>query len=135
MSPGGLIADWTREMKIAPDEGNTLEPATRSVSEAGLGVDLDNTEVNCAILHVGAVSGTSPSLLVTIEEADTATSNFVPVRRPDPAGTPVAFPMITDGSHCLVLSFRRTKRFCRATAVITGSFTFGVVLSGQRRSF
>jgi Bbp16-like protein len=94
----------------------TLVPQTITTTTNGTGVDLQPTEgINNLVVEVGAVSGTTPSCVVTIQEsADNSTWTNVT--------TNYNMAAITTGSQVLVVGFNsRLKRYLRAVFTITGT--------------
>ena len=65
-------ATWINDLAnnlVAADGANSLPPAVRTASAQGTGVDLVDADGSCfAVLHVGAVSGTTPTLDVAMEK-------------------------------------------------------------------
>ena len=123
------ISDFRNNVVLA-NGANTLAPATRTSTANGTGVDLIDAEGPCAAtLHVGTVSGTSPTLDVTIEES-TDNSTFTAI-------SGAAFAQITASSKALALNFKRSKRYVRAVATIAGtspSFACAVLVFGQKKN-
>lgn len=111
-----------------------LFPAARKTSSAtGADVDLKGY-INPggrqmkAFLSVSAVSGTSPTLDVKIQEAD-ATSTYTDV-------TSASFTQLTTVSGNQEIHFRTNKRYVRAIATLGGTspiFDAAVVLLVEKR--
>lgn len=83
-----------------------------------------------AALHVGAVSGTTPTLDVKMQESDTSGGTYA-----DISGATIA--QVTAADKYKVINFRRTKRFCRAVATIAGttpSYALAVAILGQKKA-
>lgn len=106
---------------ITPDLQQTIEnkqslvAATRTATANGTGVDaLDHEQELFAVLDVGTVSGTSPTLDVSIEESDDNTSF---------AALAVVnnFAQVTAGNNAQTRRVQRAKRYVRAVATIAGS--------------
>lgn len=116
---------------LADDGANTIKPQTATSTVTGAAVDLVNGEGNAfAILHVGTVSGTTPTLDVKIQESDTSGGTYA-----DITGATIA--QVTASDKLRVINFKRTKRFCRAVGTIAGttpSFAFSVAILGQKKS-
>jgi hypothetical protein len=95
--------------------GNSIRPQTATSTVTGQPVDLQETDGQCfALLNVGAVSGTSPTLDVKVQESATSGGTYTDV--PD-----AAFTQITAANKSALINFRRTKRFCRLLATIGGT--------------
>lgn len=128
------MASWWNDFQNNSLSGQSFIPAVVTATGDGAGVDMKEAELGLfALLSVGVVSGTNPTLDVTLEESDdnsvfTAINDFK-------TGSPAAFAQRTDtpANGIVSLTFKRSKRFVRAVATITGttpSFTFGVSLHG-----
>jgi|SRR5262245_22636127 len=117
---------------VAPNGTNTIEPKALTTTTNGAAVDLvDGGPSPCfATLHVGAVTGTTPTLDVKIQESDTSGGTYTDI-------TGATFAQQTASNKWLAINFNRTKRFCRAVATIAGttpSFTLAVVIFGQKKA-
>jgi len=110
--------------------GASFFPGAITAAGPGTVLDMSNGEVSTqAILDVGTVSGTTPTLNVQIEESDdqitwTAIPNMV-------------FNQVTVANTRQVLRGLRTKRYARANATAVGgtspSFTVGVEILAQKQ--
>lgn len=128
------MASWWNDYQNNSLIGQSLPPAARISTANGVGIDMKEAELGLfALLDVGAVTGTNPTLDVTLEESNdnsvfTAVNDFK-------TGSPAAFAQRTDNPEngIIALTFKRSKRFVRARAVLGGtspSFTFSVSLHG-----
>jgi hypothetical protein len=128
---GAAIINDLKNNLLAADGANSLVPAVRTSSANGTGVDMVEADGPCfAILHVGTVSGTSPTLDVTIEESTASGGTYTAI-------TGAAFTQITNSSHLLIINFKRSKRFVRAVATIAGtspSFACAVIVLGMKKA-
>lgn len=133
------MGSWWTDYKNNVLEGFTLEPDSYvgAGPHNGVAIDLTNAqEGHFALMAIGLVTGTNPTLDVTLEESDdgsiwTAITDFI-------TGQPVAFSQKTDADVDTmdVLNFKRSKKFVRAVAVETGTTpVFGITLTlhGMRR--
>lgn len=109
--------------------GATFFAAARTANANGTGVDLKNGLGSThAVLNVGTVSGTTPTLDVKMQESDDD-STYTDI----PGAT---FNQVTAGNQRQVIRFLRSKPYCRAVATVAGtspSFTFGVEVFGQKK--
>ncbi len=121
----GLYADILHNYVHGP----SLRPQAVTAGTNGSAVDLDNTLDGFAELVVGAVSGTSPTLDVKLQESETSGGTYT-----DIAGA--TFAQVVAANKEEVLNFKRSKRHVRA-AVTTGgtspSFTLAVSIFGRKR--
>ena len=128
------MASWWNDFQNNSLSGQSLIPAVRTTSVNGAGVDMKEAELGLfALLDVGAVSGTNPTLDVTLEESDdnsvfTAINDFK-------TGNPAAFAQRTDSpaNGIVSLTFKRSKQFVRAVGTTGGtspSFAYSVSLHG-----
>lgn len=106
----------------------SLASATRTASANGTGVDTMGYNEVIALLDVGAVSGTLPTLDVKLQEADASGGTYTDI-------SGAAFAQITTANHALSISVNigdgTRKRFIRAVATIGGtspSFACAVAL-------
>ena len=119
MAGQGLINDLENEL-VAADGANTIVPQVMAVASSplsGAAVDLQDADGSCwAFLHVGAVSTgtTAPTADVKLQESDTSGGTYADI-------SGAAFAQVTTASHFKVLTFKRTKRFVRALATMTGT--------------
>lgn len=110
--------------------GASFFPEALTAPAAGTALDLSNGEVSTqAILDVGTVSGTTPTLNVQIEESDDqATWTAIPN---------MTFAQVTAASTRQVVRGLRTKRYARANATAVGgttpSFTLAVEILAQKK--
>lgn|SRR3990167_1624923 len=106
-----------------------LVPATRTSTANGTGVDIrDYTGRIEVTLDVGAVSGTTPTLDIKIQESDTSGGTYT-----DIAGA--AFTQVTASNviASIGVDIDAVKRYIRAVATIAGtspSFACGVNARG-----
>ncbi len=109
--------------------GASFFAAARTANANGSGVNLSNGLGSTnAVLNVGSVSGTTPTLDVKMQESDDDTT-YTDI----PGAT---FNQVTAGNQRQVIRFLRSKAFCRAVATIGGttpSFTFSVEVFGQAK--
>ena len=131
------MASWWNDFQNNSLSGQSLIPATRITGVFGAGVDMKEAELGLfALLDVGAVSGTNPTLDVSLQESDDdgATDPYTAVND-FKTGNPAAFAQRTDSpaNGIVSLTFKRSKRFVRASSVTGGtspSFDFSVSLHG-----
>ncbi len=133
------MASWWSDFQNNALSGQSMVPAVRPSTEAGTGIDMKEAELGLfALLDIGLVTGTNPTLDVTLEESDdngvsdpfTAVNDFK-------TGSPAAFAQVVASLGIFSLTFKRSKRFVRAVGTITGStpsFTFSVTLHGMLKS-
>ena len=104
------------EKKITPKQ--SLANATRTTSANGSGIDTQGYDEVVALLDVGAVSGTTPTLDLKLQESDTSGGTYTDI----PGAT---IPTVTTSNHALTVSYRTAgggrKRFVRAVATIGGT--------------
>jgi hypothetical protein len=114
---------------VAPDV-QTIQPSALTTTTNGSAIDLILSDGSCfASLHVGAVTGTTPTLDVKIQESDTSGGTYSDI-------TGATFAQQTTATHHLWINFKRSKRFCRAVATIGGSspsFTLAVAIFGGKK--
>jgi hypothetical protein len=105
-------------------------PQTATSTVTGTGVDMINADSRCfAVQHVGAVSGTTPTLDGKIQESDTSGSGYT-----DVAGA--TFTQVTASTNLQVISFERTKRYLRYVGTIGGtspSFALAALIGQQKK--
>jgi hypothetical protein len=118
----------TLEISVTP----LLQAAARTANTNGTGADVqmvDNVGGRqfMAVLGIGAVTGTSPTLDLKLQEsADNSTWADI---------TGAAFAQ-QNAAGTNTLQVRTTKRYVRAVATVGGTspnFAFGVYLLGQKR--
>lgn len=116
---------------VAPNGTNSIEPKSLTVTTNGAAVDLVDSDNQCsATLHIGAVTGTSPTLDVKIQESATSGGTYT-----DIAGA--TFAQQTASNKWLSINFKRSLRFGRAVAILAGTtpnFTMAVVILGQKKA-
>jgi hypothetical protein len=105
----------------------TIRPVTATATATGTGVDTQGYFDAVAVLEVGAVSGTTPTLNVKIQESDDNSSWA------DVSGATFTQVSASNSSQVLRLSELNVtrKRYLRALGTIAGttpSFAFGVQL-------
>ena len=133
------MASWWNDFVASVLQGLSIPPEQCFSGIIGEYVDMQGAQEGLfATLHIGAVSGSSPTLDVTLEEADDAAAlnnqsiiDFI-------TGQPAAFAQKTaaDADTMLSLNFKRSKRFVRAVAATGGgspSFFISVPIHGMRR--
>jgi hypothetical protein len=129
--PGTDFINDLKNSAVAANGTNTVEPKALTTTTNGAAVDLVDSDGNCfASLHVGAVTGTTPTLDVKIQESDTSGGTYSDI-------TGATFAQQTTSNHYLLINFKRSKRFCRAVATIGGSspsFTLAVALLGIKKA-
>ncbi len=105
----------------------TFRPQALTTTTNGAAVDTQGYNSAAIALEVGAVSGTSPTLDVKLQESDTSGGTYA-----DIAGATFTQVTAANNSQAIRLEGLNTgsrKRFIRAVATITGttpSFTLGV---------
>lgn len=109
--------------------GPSFFPGAITASGGGTGVDLANGEVSTqAVLMVGAVSGTTPTLDVKMQESDDNATWT------DIAGA--TFTEVTAADQEQRIRFLRSKRYCQAYATVGGttpSFDVAVEILAQAK--
>lgn len=130
------MTTWLNDLKnniVLADGSNSLQPASRTTTANGAGVDLSNADGPCfALITVGTVSAgtTAPTLDVKLQESTASTGTYT-----DITGATVA--QITTLDHAVAINFRRTKRFVRAVGTMGGttpSVVYGVTVFGQKKA-
>lgn len=120
---GGLWIDFKTNL-IDDGAGSSIRPQISTATVTGQAVDLDRGDGACfAFLEVGAVSGTTPTLDVKVQESDTSGGTYTDIPG-------AAFTQITAANKSQILDFKRSKRFCRLLATIAGT-TPSFALAGQ----
>jgi hypothetical protein len=110
----------------------SFRPAAVTTTTNGTAVDTLGFNDGMVVLEVGAVSGTTPTMTVTIEESADGATGWT--------ATGLSFTQVTAANNTQVLRLAELnvvrRRFVRAVATIGGttpSFTFGCeVLLGDR---
>lgn len=126
-----------RELKDNIKQLVSIRPQTLTASANGIAVDTQGYEEAVALLEVGAVSGTSPTLDVKIQESADGSTGWTDI-------TGKAFTQVTvsDNEQKLKLDLQAKqgarKRYIRAVATIAGtspSFAVhvGVLLNNNAR--
>lgn len=108
--------------------GASRYPDELTETEEGDSVDMRATQGTCfAILVVGVVTGTTPTMDVKLQESDD-NSTWTDI----PSG---AFTRVSAAVNLQVLRFQRTKRYVRQYSTIAGTdpvFNFAFLLGGER---
>jgi len=127
------MSTWINDLKnnlVFANDANSLAAASRTATASGGAVDLVDAEGNCfAILNVGTVTGTSPTLDVKIQECATSGGTYTDI-------TGATFTQITASSKSLIINFKRAQRFVRAFATIAGTtpvFPFAVLIASMKK--
>lgn len=88
----------------------SLRPQAITTETTGVAIDFGNgTGATNAILDVGAVSGTTPSMTVQIEESDDGSTNWTAIDG-------MVFTAVTTANQHQVVRGLRSKQFVRANA-------------------
>ncbi len=108
---------------------NGSSPAAQTSTVTATGVDMLLGNGQCfAVQHVGAVSGTTPTLNGKIQESsDNSTWSDI---------SGAAFTEVTASTSLQIISFLRTKRYLRYVGTIAGttpSFTMAVIIGEQKQ--
>ena len=97
-----------------------VAPSTRTATVTGTGVDLSpyvntvNTNLKI-VADVGTVTGTTPTLDITVEESDSSGSGYSAI-------TGAAFTQITaTGTGAVEIHTKTNKRYIRAVGTIGGT--------------
>jgi len=103
----------------------SFRPQNLTATANGIAVDTDRFDDAQAILDVGAVTGTSPTLDTKFQESADGSSGWT-----DITGATIAQITTADQHKTLGINLRSVKRYIRAVATITGtSPTFQTGLS------
>lgn len=95
--------------------GNSVRPQTATSTVTGQAVDLQNADgAGFAVLNVGAVSGTTPTLDVKVQESETSGGTYTDI----PGAT---FTQVVASNKSQLINFKRSKRFGRLLATIAGT--------------
>lgn len=105
----------------------TIRPVTATATATGAAVDTLGYNSAAITLEVGAVSGTTPTLDVKVQECDTSGGTYTDI-------TGAAFTQVTASNNSQILrvdglGVGSRKRYIRALGTIAGttpSFAFGV---------
>jgi hypothetical protein len=120
------IQDFQNEAIV----GASPYPASVSDTNNGDTVDLVDADNRCfAIQFIGAVVGTTPSLIGKIQESTDGTTWT------DISGA--TFNAVTASNSLQVITFDRTKRYVRHYRTTSGTsptFVLGVVIGEQRKT-
>lgn len=113
--------------------GQSLVSATRTSSGNGSAVDMQDCGPEVvAVLDVGAVSGTSPTLDVKLQESDTSGGTYSDI-------SGATFTQVTaSNAQQTIQVANRTKRYVRAVATIAGtspSFASCVLIAANKQSY
>jgi len=112
--------------------GPSVPPKSHSASVttgAGVAVDLVAAEGNCFLVAMtGTITGT-PSFAVQAEESDTSGGSYTNV----PTGGAVT---VAAANTTYVITFKRTKRFLKVKATLTGttSLEMGVSVFSTKKA-
>lgn len=124
------ILDFKNNVAL-PNDGGSVKPQTATATVTGGAVDLVETDGPCfAIVAVGTVSGTSPTLDVKVQESDTSAGTYTDI-------SGATFAQITASNKTLAINFKRSKRFVRLLATIAGtspSFACAGIIFGEKRA-
>lgn len=109
---------------------NGSSPAAQTSTVTGTGVDMLLGGGQCfAVQHVGAVTGTTPTLNGKIQESsDNSTWSDI---------SGAVFTEVTASTNLQVISFIRTKRYLRYVGTIAGttpSFTMAAIIGEQKQT-
>lgn len=113
--------------------GQSLVSATRTSSGNGSAVDMQDCgpEV-AAVLDVGTVTGTTPTLDVKLQESDTSGGTYSDI-------SGATFTQVTASNNQQTIQVaNRTKRYVRAVATIAGtspSFPCSVQIVAPKQSY
>jgi hypothetical protein len=132
--PAGIIGDLEAGAIVLP----SVYGSTTGINATAAGTTVDMIDAlgnySTAILVVGVVTGTSPTLDVKIQES---TDGSTWTDATDPSGNTVAFTQVTTSTNVQVVGWQPRKRYCRSTATTGGTspvFPATVTIIGQRRS-
>jgi len=127
------MSTWLNDLKnntVFANDGNSLAAASRTATASGGAVDLVDAEGTCfAILNVGTVTGTSPTLDVKIQECATSGGTYTDI-------TGATFTQVTASAKGQIITFKRAQRFCRAFATIAGTtpvFPFAALIASMKK--
>ncbi len=132
--PAGIIGDLETQAVVLPSVYGTTTGI--NASAAGTTVDLIDALGNYAnaVLVVGTVTGSSPTLDVKIQSSTDGTTW---VDETDAAGNTAAFTQVTTSTNVQVVGFQPKRRYCRSTATTGGTspvFPATVTFIAQRRA-
>jgi len=106
----------SRQVKNLINPKLGLTPQTATSTQTGTGIDCSGYDEVVYVLMVGAVSGTSPTLDVKIQESDAVGGTYADI-------SGAAFAQVTTATHQLHLDTRvnSAKPWQRVVGTITGS--------------
>lgn len=130
-----MSATWLNDLKNGIiTTSMSLDPAVRTATANGTGVDLLGAEGwVSAILNVGTVTGTTPTLDVKLQESDD-NSTFSDIS--GAAFTQVTATPSPATTISVLTTHRRAKRYVRAVATIGGttpSFPCAVTIMARKK--
>ncbi len=113
------MATWWNDFKNNVVQGLSVKPQSiTSTTINGEFVDMRNSQEGLfALLQVGALTGT---LDVTLEEADDGSGAGLQAITDFITGSPAAFAQVSAADQIEALNFKRSKRFIRAVALVSG---------------
>lgn len=134
------MANFVQGFAALCTAGDTLAPETITATTNGAAVDVGAVGANMqsAVLSVGAVSGTAPTLDVKIQASPDGSSNWADV-------SGATFSQVTTASHVALIDFQlptvtdptaAAYRYVRAVATVGGtspSFALHCVILGSKR--
>lgn len=129
------MASWWNDFQNNSLSGQSFFPDAQVSTFFGAGVDMKEAELGLfALLDIGNVTGTNPTLDVKLQESDDdgVSDPYTDVNDFKTGGV-AAFAQATTSLAISSLTFKRSKRFVRAFATIGGtspSFTMSVSLHG-----
>jgi len=116
---GNGMGTWWNDFKNSVLQGLSVKPQSiTSTTINGEFVDMKETQEGMfALLQVGALTGT---LDVTLEEADDASGTGLQAITDFITGSAAAFAQVSAADQIEALNFKRSKRFVRAVALVSG---------------
>jgi len=125
----GLVKDF-RSNLIDDLTGNSIRPQVASSTVTGQAVDLVEADGNCfALIQVGPVSGTVPTLDVSVTESAISGGSYTAI-------SGATFTQVTASNKSQIINFRRSLRFCKLLGTIAGtspSFALSGQIYGRRK--
>ena len=119
-----------------------VNPVAVTTTGNGSGVDVGNTDsAGTLVVHLGAVSGTSPTLAIKLQESRNNNSADATGAADAYADISGAVINLTDANASTIVELRvnnRSKRYIRAVKTAGGtspSFTCGVTFIADTKSF
>lgn len=100
----------------------SINPALRTTSISGTGVDLQGFDSAAVVFHAGAV--TDGTHTPSVEESDSPSSNFTAVAAADLEGTLAA----CTANGVQEVGYKGKKRYIRAVITTTGSPSTGAII-------